>query len=724
MMMNHLTKEEITTWIDHHLADPRLEPEALLRKRWAWIWMVVTFAGVLATCIVNIFILKLQPFWWCGTAILLGFLAGFFIYPRTKRFDLVINILFSFLILMGFFIMVQSGGLKTSLGSTYIGINCIMVSALAGNLRWTIGMFLFYCLTIGLLGILDPMLETPEYITPETNAIAFFYTALWSNAAVILLLVLYMRDKFRYEKAESERLRQLDDAKTMLYSNVSHEFRTPLTVIQGVAEQMEQHPEKWRSRGPEKIKTQSRILLDLVNQMLDISKLEAGVMRLKPIRGDICQYIQHVADFFQSQTENKGIELQVQIYDQPIYTDYDPEKMMHVLTNLISNAIKFTPSGGIINIRVTKENEGRGVMVEIHIWDNGKSIPKEAMGHIFERFYRIPAINEQTPGTGLGLYLTSQLVHLMKGNIRVESKEGRGTEFIVKLPVTRNAPFKEDHGISLIHCCSLHSIHTEHKAGNEHEIPHTASADKPILLIVEDNSDLTEYLVATLEGHYMIELATNGKLGLEKATEIIPDIILTDLLMPQMCGLEMLRLLRKDIRTDHIPVVVLTARGDFNSQITGLKTGADHYLVKPFSQEELLLKLNNLMESRRRMQQKLGAFPATNHKNHAHYRQQQQFLSEINALLEDQLHDEDFGIKEICLSLHMSRPQLYRKFSALTDMPIGKYIRIYRLHKAKTMIEEEGKNVTEAALESGFRNLSHFSSSFRDEFGYPPSELL
>ncbi len=723
MMMNHLTKEEITTWIDNHLADPRLEPEALLRKRWAWIWMVVTFAGVLAACIMN-FILKMPPFWWCGAAYIMGFVVGFIIYPRTKRFDLVINILFSFFILLGFFIMVQSGGLKTSLGSIYIGINCIMVSALAGNLRWTIGMFLFYCLTIGLLGILDPMLETPEYITPKINAIGFFYTALWSNAAMILLLVLYMRDKFRYEKAESERLRQLDDAKTLLYSNVSHEFRTPLTVIQGVAEQMQQNPEKWSHKGPQKIKTQSRILLGLVNQMLDISKLEAGVMQLKPIRGDICQYVRHVADFFQSQTENKGIELQVQIYDQPIYTDYDQEKMMHVLTNLISNAIKFTPSGGCIHIRVTMEDEGSGEMVKIHVRDNGKGIPKEAMGRIFERFYRIPAVNEQTPGTGLGLYLTSQLVQLMKGNIRVESEEGRGTEFIVKLPVTRNAPFKEDHGISLIHCCSLHSIHTEHKAGNEHEIPHTASTDKPILLIVEDNSDLTEYLVATLEGHYMIELATNGKLGLEKAREIIPDIILTDLLMPQMCGLEMLRLLRKDIRTNHIPVVVLTARGDFDSRITGLKTGADHYLVKPFSQEELLLKLNNLMESRRRMQQKLGAFPATDQKNHGHYRQQQQFLSEINALLEDQLHNEDFGINEICLSLHMSRPQLYRKFAALTDMPIGKYIRIYRLHKAKSMIEEEGKNVTEAALESGFRNLSHFSSSFRDEFGYPPSKLL
>jgi DNA-binding response OmpR family regulator len=346
------------------------------------------------------------------------------------------------------------------------------------------------------------------------------------------------------------------------------------------------------------------------------------------------------------------------------------------------------------------------------------------MGHIYERFYRIPAINEQTPGTGLGLYLTHQLVQLMKGNIRVESEEGRGTEFIVTLPVTRNAPFKEDHGISLIHCRSIHSIHTEHKGGNEHEIPHAASSDKPILLIVEDNSDLTEYLVATLEGHFMIELATNGKLGLEKATEIIPDIILTDILMPRMCGIEMLRFLRNDIRTDHIPVVVLTARGDFDSRITGLKTGADHYLVKPFSRQELLLKLNNLMEARRRMQQKLGAFPPTKHKSHSHYRQEQRFLSEINALLEDQLHNEDFGIKEICSSLHMSRPQLYRKFAALTDMPIGKYIKTYRLHKAKSMIEEDGKNVTEAALESGFRNLSHFSSSFRDEFGYPPSELL
>jgi YesN/AraC family two-component response regulator len=195
-------------------------------------------------------------------------------------------------------------------------------------------------------------------------------------------------------------------------------------------------------------------------------------------------------------------------------------------------------------------------------------------------------------------------------------------------------------------------------------------------------------------------------------------------MMPVMDGFELLKELKSDLRTDHIPVVVLTAKADFQSKLTGLEIGADHYLAKPFSEKELFLKLNNLLEAKRKMQQKLGALPSAQQKASAHYKFELQFLARINKLIDEQLSNEDFGVSDVCSAIHISRPQLYRKFTALTDKSIGRYIRSYRLHAAKVMIEEKGKNVTEAAIDCGFKNLPHFSSSFKEEFGYSPSELM
>jgi signal transduction histidine kinase/DNA-binding response OmpR family regulator len=620
--------------------------------------------------------------------------------------------------------MLQVGGLTTSLGFVFIGLNVAMGSVLAGNLRWTIGLFLLYGVTIMLLGFLQPYLVTPDYITPEINTLFFVLDALWVNACILFLTVFFMKDQSRLEKAETDRIKKLEEAKTLLYTNISHEFRTPLTIIEGIAEQMDKHSEKWLRTGPGKIKAQSQSLLRLVNQMLDIAKIESEGMVLNPIQGDINKFVQYIANYFYSLAEQRGIELQISANADQIYADYDPDKLMKILTNLISNAIKFTPLGGHIIVGVSNVAEEGQEKVNIYVSDSGMGIAPEHIGHIFDRFYQVPNQLVQTPGTGLGLALTRELVILMKGDIRIKSEVSRGTEFIVSLPVTRIAQLVEDHGISLVHPDTFHSPIPMSDSEKDLEISRTISPEKPILLLVEDNHNLVEYLLAILGEYYMVELASNGKAGLEKALEIIPDIILTDVMMPQMDGFELLTHLKNDILTDHIPVVVLTAMGDFQSKLTGLEKGADHYLVKPFSEQELLLKLNNLLDSRRKMQQKLGTMPMTAHSGNSKYRQELQFMSRIKALLDEHLQNEDFGVMDICSSLSISRPQLYRKFTALTDKSIGRYIRSYRLHKAKAMMESQGKNVTEAALDSGFKNLSHFSTIFREEFGYPPSDLL
>jgi len=722
--MNESRTNRLINWVDQYLYDPRLESEALLRKRWAWLWMLSTLVFVLLMCFMFYIIFQLWPLWYYGAAFLLGYGIAFSVYPKAKRFDLVINLLFSYFMISIFFGILETGGMFTSLGMIFIGFNCAMGSVLAGKIRWTIGMFALYCLTIILAGILQPYLSTPDYITDGVNIISFLVMFLGINFLTLFLVVLFMKDKSRYEKLEAEKLKKLDEAKTQLYTNVSHEFRTPLTIIRGISDQMENHPEKWIQTGPGKIKSQSQLLLRLVNQMLDISKIEAKSMDLNLVHGDIKSFIKYVTSSFHSLAESNGIELKVEIGKSPLFTDYDPEKLMHILSNLLSNAIKFTSQGGQVRVEINRKNQKGEDKVAIHVKDTGKGIPEEALDSVFERFYQIPDNKDQTPGTGLGLTLTREMVRLMMGDIHVKSEVGLGSEFTVELPITKKAKKVLDDGISYLQTDTTPSINTGEAIEKNSFTHSTLSVDKPILLIVEDNIDVIEYLEVALEDHYFIEKATNGKQGLEQAIEIIPDIILTDVMMPVMDGFELLRELKNDLRTDHIPVVVLTAKADFQSKIAGLEMGADHYLPKPFSEKELFLKLNNLLEAKRKMQQKLGTFPSTSQKSRLKYKYELQFLARINKLIEENLAIESFGVQDVCTALNMSRPQLYRKFTALTDKSIGRYIRFYRLHKAKEMIEQKGKNVSEAAVETGYKNLSHFSASFKEEFGFSPSELL
>lgn len=707
--------------IDNYLYDPRLRQDILLQKRWAWIWMVFTCFGV-GTTILLFAVTIWQPWMiWIFITFSLCYLFAFYLYPLARRFDLVVNIIYSIFIIVITYVILRLGGFPSSLGLVFAGLNCAMGSILVGSIRWTIGMFVLYILTIISIGILQPYLETPSYVTEDMSRLITVYEITWITACIFLLMWFFIIDRHRMEKAEADRLKKMDEAKTLLYTNVSHEFRTPLTIIQGIADQMEQG--KYETSGPQKIKTQSKLLLRLVNQMLDISKIEANEIHLNMVYGNLSKYFRYIIGSFKSLADSRNIKLSLELPAETVYTVYDPEKMMHIMANLLSNAIKFTPEGGHVDVRLSTETGQKDKTVNISVRDTGKGIPAEEREKIFQRFYQVPDNNVQTEGTGLGLTLTKELVHLMGGYIRVQSSPGKGSEFIIDLPLKENGQRSTDDMIEPVHLENIkNQIIFEQESKNIND-PYIASPGKPMLLIVEDNNEVMQYLVSVLKPHYSIRIAYNGKFGLEAAIKFIPDFILTDIMMPQMDGLEMIKELRQNILTDHIPIVVLTARGDFPSKISGLETGADHYLVKPFSEKELLLKLNNLMTARTKMQQKLSTLPVPVDQMKATYKQEVQFISKVNSALDKHLSEEDFGIKEICFELNLSRPQFYRKFTALTNKPIGRYIRSYRLHKAKQMIEKEGNNVTEAAMNAGFKNLSHFSSSFKEEFGYPPSQI-
>ena len=718
-----ITSEKIVSWIDDHLFDHRLEPEMLLRKRWAWIWLMVTLIGSAFSVFLFLFVLNLWPLAWVGVTFLAGYVVALPIYRRARRFDLVINLLFSYFIILIFFAILQVGGLPTNLGYIFIGLNCAMGSVLAGNLRWTIFMFLLYCSTLVAIGILQPHLVTPDYVKTETNTLAFVTLALWINACILLLMIFFIKDHERFEKKEADRLKKLDREKTQLYTNISHEFRTPLTVIQGIANQIAEHPEKWIRKGPQRIMEQGRVLLHLVNQMLDISKLEAGSLKLRNIHGDIVTFIRRIAGSFQGLAESKGIEFILPTANPPIFADYDPDKLMQVMTNLLSNAFKFTPAGGQVSLGIRRLDGGSPEVLEIYVRDTGKGISKSDLNRVFDRFYQIYDKQWRTTGTGLGLAITKELVKLMDGYIRVQSEEGKGSEFTIGLPITDQAPKCPDEANPKPEEVDPSSGIAKHQEEDPGDILPAVPEDKPLLLIVEDNSEVTEYLVSALEGEFAISLAPNGLEGLEKSRRIIPDLILTDIMMPVMDGFEMIEKLKENMETDHIPIIIVTALGDEDSIFKGLRIGADHFIVKPFNEKELLLRLKNLLMSRFKMQHRMGIFPSVGHRAGIQYRKKLQFFARINSLIDANLEIEDFGVEEIGAGLNMSKSQLYRKFSALSDQPIGKYVRSYRLHKAREMLENEGKNVSEAAQDSGFRNLSHFSSSFKEEFGFPPSQL-
>jgi signal transduction histidine kinase/DNA-binding response OmpR family regulator len=722
--MKYISGKEIIARIDQYLADPRLDAESQLRKRWVWLWLVVTCAFVLVTVSVTLLVFRVWPLWWFGAVFIAGYFIVFSLYRRALRFDLVVNIIFSIFILAALFAILQVGGLISSMGYVFIGMNCAMGSILAGNLRWTIGMFVLYCITILLVGFFQPLLTTPAYITPHVNTLSIVGLTLWINASIFFIVILFMIDKDQFEKSRAENLKKTDEAKTRLFTNVSHEFRTPLTVIEGIAEQMELHPEQWIKNGPAKIKVQSRMLLRMVNQMLNIAKIEANQMPVNFINGDIRLFVRYIAESFQSLADNMKITLIVDKNKDSVYTDYDPDKMMHVISNILSNAIKFTAPGGYVKVDIRTVVRQNKKEVHIRFRDTGKGIPKKSVEKIFDRFYQVSDEICQTPGTGLGLAVSSEMVKLMHGEISVESEPGKGSLFTVILPFKEKAEKTKDHGISMIDSGMIHPHISKIDVGNKLNETDDSSREYPILLIVEDNKDVAEYIQSILTERFRIELAWNGIDGFRKAGEIIPDIILTDVMMPQMDGFEMLGHLKNDIRTDHIPVVVLTARVDFESKLIGLETGADHYLIKPFNEKELLLKLNNLLELRRKMQKHFDGIPFRSPFENVRYKPEYEFLNRINALIEKEMGNENFGINAICLSMNMSRAQLYRKFSAITNKSIGRYLRSYRLYNAKKLLEKQGRNVTEAAFESGFRNLSHFSTCFHEEFGFAPHELV
>ena len=489
--------------------------------------------------------------------------------------------------LMFFYAMIRLGGIPTSGGLIFAGIANVFATVPRQRIWFPISMFSLFCVMVLLLVVLKPWLHVPEQMTPELNSILFAAMGIALTGSALGFVLQFIRQQRKLEEVEAQHLKEINEFKDRFFTNVTHEFRTPLTIIKGMADLVMVQPQQWMETGLQKIKTNSDILLRLVNQMLTLAKAEAGAISVNLIRRDVKKYLAYLVEQFSSEAHRRKIDLRFTSAGEPFEMDFDPEKLMHIITNLVFNALKYTPEGGRVEITTGVMDNGK--MFSIRVKDTGIGIEREHLDHLFDRFYRVE--HQLSPGgTGIGLALTKEMVQLLQGTISVVSIKGEGSEFTVLLPVTRNAPLAgspEAADLVLVTDDQYEKASFPGEALYPQQSPEellsvvaAGPAKLPLLLIVEDSSDVVLYLQAILKYEYRIEVAGNGSIALEKALEIIPDIILSDVMMPVMDGIELLEKVKNDIRTSHIPVVMLTAKADIDSRLAGLERGADAYLCQ------------------------------------------------------------------------------------------------------------------------------------------------
>lgn len=561
------------------------------------------------------------------------------------------------------------------------------------------------------------------------------------------------------EHAEAEKLRETDALKSTFFANISHEFRTPLTLIISPLEQLLNGTFKGDVRKYYGIMHRNgRRLLQLVNQLLDLSKLESGKMKLETEAGDLTAFVRAIAYSFESLAVRKLVDYRVLTPPTAITGFFDRDKLEKILTNLLSNAFKFTPENGTIELEMKTPESGSSGLVEISVTDTGIGIPADQVPYLFDRFYsgssqtprktgtaspkgedlpfreggagRHPeSIREEADyavGTGIGLALTRELVLLHKGQIQVESEEGRGTCFSFTFFVENLS----------VNPQSAPSIPPEDKKAPKLPAEATLLSEKPkmaellggserqVILIVEDNPDVRQYIRDQLSETYQVMEAGNGKQGLEMAIEITPDLVVSDIMMPEMDGREFCRLVKSNEKTSHIPVVLLTAKADQADKLEGLSLGADDYLIKPFDTRELQVRVANLIEQRRHLQERyrrsLHAFAPAEVELESI---DSAFLQKVREAVETNLEDETFSVVELGAAVNMSRSQLHRKLKALTGYAPNEVIRNMRLERARAMLEKRTGNASEVAYMTGFNSPAYFAKCFKDYFGISPSEV-
>ena len=710
----------IVVWQTRKLSFPGIDDNTLTIKKNIWL---SSFASTFSIAVMTLLalVLAVPAIVEYGLVLIALSLPVIFGLPHSgRKYHLLLFPVQLSIILVTCYFMIRLGGLLYSGGLLLTGFSILFMSINLQNPRITLFLFIVYILTLIVTVVLEPVFSRTPELTDAQNKLFFIVNLTWQAGYTLIIIINNINQKkmlWELKQAEATSLKELDEAKTKLLTNISHEFRTPLTIMLGMARLIKEHPDEWFRKGSEKIIQNGHALLHLVNDLLDMARLEAGAMTVNCLQQDIITQLRYLVGSFSSVATEKNIDLQFSPHSGEFIMDFDADKLMQIVSNLLSNALKFTPKDG--KVELSTENLLSQHSLSIRVKDNGPGIAAEHLPQIFDRFYRIenPLLQSQS-GSGLGLALTRELITLMNGTVSVESEPGAGTQFTIKLPVTNEAPLKE----KMTEIETLEFTDSAERFQINKLPPDNTSA--PVVLIVEDNRDLTEYLQHILATEYRVVSAADGKSGLEQAFELIPDIIVSDVMMPVMDGIALLERLKSDIRTSHIPVVMLTAKADITSRLTGLEKGADEYLAKPFHEKELRIRLRNLIDMRERMQQHFASLtPDAAHLQDKSLKIENEFIRKIRAFMEENIAAEEFEIQQLCRQMAMSRAQLYRKFKALTGKSVFEYLRTLRLHKAKELLLTSTLNVTQVCFDVGFNNLSHFSRIFTEEFGRKPSDF-
>ncbi|SDM30165.1 hybrid sensor histidine kinase/response regulator transcription factor [Kriegella aquimaris] len=577
----------------------------------------------------------------------------------------------------------------------------------------------------------------------KTNAAYIVYTLLFLGILAgfwkYTIISASKKHQLEMEYLEKEKQDELQRVKLEFFTNISHEFRTPLTLIKAPLEYLQKNSGKITERVVQEqyvlMQKNTNNLLKLVNQLLDFRKINQGKMRLVVRHTNIVAFIKEVAEPFQFLAHKKSIDFTVNSSEDFIRTWFDHDALEKITNNLLSNAFKFTPEFGKITINISKQNdsENGGAFVLIEVKDSGTGIKSSKLNTIFEKFYvekTKKKINAE--GVGIGLAFTKSLIELHQGSIQVSSKKGLGANFIVQLPMSKAAY----ESIPEISCKEVfdndflvRSSETESFAIGINDELEDLNLSKsrpklPVLLIVDDNPDILMFIKQALSEQYTIFEAENGKKGLEVAKRVTPNLIITDLIMPIMDGIEFCEVLKTTKTTSHIPLVMLTAKSSQESEIEGLKYGADAYIRKPFNVELLELKLTNILKHREELRKRFKQEVTLQPKEITVTSLDEKFLQNAVEVVEKHMMNTDFNVEMLVREMGYSRSNLYLKFKELTGLSSSEFIRNIRLKRAIQFLDSSDLSVKEIMFRTGFSTASYFSKCFKKQFGVVPSEYV
>lgn len=552
-----------------------------------------------------------------------------------------------------------------------------------------------------------------EHVLRSRNRLVIIGLLLTFLAASIILFLVFRARKNRQLVEKKE---EVDHMKSRFFSNISHEFRTPLTLILSPLYELKNHPHM-QSHGKllGQIERNAKRLLALINQILDLSKLEAGKYELRVTRDDLFAFMRRIASSYDSLAAHRNIAFNVFIPDNSYAFNFDPEKLEMIVNNLLSNAFRFEPDGGEVILEATvSENISS---VSISVVNRGSFIPEAQLKHIFDRYYTEGDGN--STGTGIGLALVKELVDLNGGSIRAGSSDKNGTEFLFEMPenqVTHTAPAQLQ--------TSPSGINERLEKEDEMDGDGAEGAELPKLLVIEDHPELCEFIKTTMSDNYQVITAENGRTGLEKAMHMIPDIILSDVMMPEMDGLDLCRLLKKSDNTSHVPIILLSARAGEEGILDGLRAYADDYLVKPFHVDELKQRMANLLRTRNELRERYSKDLIYQNSPDSIQPAEKVFMQKLMDILEKHISNEEFNVSELSTEMGMSRSQLHRKLMGLIDMNASNFIRNYRLKRSRELLLNHAGSVSEVAYMVGFNSPAYFTKCYRELFGVTPGEQL